>query len=288
MHSISISLLPRRSARRLPGLGGGFLLGGLASAFPPAPPHTIFGTLRDEYGGAITSTEARVLFVSDNGFQIETRVIPGLAREVNYEILVPMDAGIAPDLYRPDAMRPMVPFRLKVLIGGQIYLPIEMTGSLVDLGEPAGSTRLDLTLGLDSDQDGLPDAWKDMVIAMSGGGLSRADITPTGDIDGDGFSNLNEYLAGTYAWDSADSLALEIVATSPSVAVLEFLAINGRTYAIETFDDTHQWTEVTFRLQDAGLPGAERTSFFALDARVLRVEVAVEANAPGLFRLRVR
>ena len=286
MISISRSLFPSR--RKLIVVLAGLLAGSSGWAFPPAPPHTIYGMLRNEYGAAITSTEARVIFVSENGLQMETRVIPNLATGVNYEILVPMDAGIAPDLYRPDAMQPLVPFRLKVLIGGEIYLPIEMSGSLIDLGKPSGSTRLDLTLGLDSDGDGLPDAWKDMVIAMRGGGLTRAGIKPEGDVDGDGFSNLNEYLAGTYAWDGADYLGLEIVELTETHAVLEFLAINGRTYAIEGSNDAHLWSEVTFRIQSLDVPGVERMSYLATDARILRVEVAADTASQTLYRLRVR
>jgi hypothetical protein len=93
----------------------GLLAGSLVRAFPPAPPHTLYGLLRDEFGTPISSINARVIFTTESGLQIETRVIPNLATGVNYELLVPMDAGIAPDLYRPDAMHPTVPFRLKVL-----------------------------------------------------------------------------------------------------------------------------------------------------------------------------
>ena len=48
-------------------------------------------------------------------------------------------------------------FRLKVKIGSVTYLPIEMKLSKA-LGQAAQSTRLDLTLGEDSDNDGLPEA----------------------------------------------------------------------------------------------------------------------------------
>lgn len=285
---IAISQFPSRSRRRLLTVLAGLLSGGTALAYPPAPPHTIYGMLRDEFGGAITFTEARVIFETDNGSVIETRVIPNLAAGVNYEILVPMDAGIAPDLYRPEALQPLVPFRLKVIIGGQTYLPIEMAGSMVDLGEPAKSTRLDLTLGLDSDGDGLPDAWKDTVIAMMGGGLTHADIQPEDDIDGDGFNNRDEYLAGTYAWDGADFLALDIVEKSGTRAVLEFLAINGRTYSIEGSVDMKEWVEIPFHLPNVDSPGLQRTSYLSPDVRVLRVETDADAQMPTLYRLRVR
>jgi len=259
-----------------------------AFAYPPAPPHTIYGMLRDEFGGAVTFTEARVVLETDSGLRIETGVIPGLASGVNFELLIPMDSGIAPDMYRPDALQPLVPFRLKVIIGSQTYLPIEMSGDMVSLGEPAESTRLDLTLGLDSDNDGLPDSWKDMVIAMMGGGLTYADIRPGDDIDGDGFSNLDEYIAGTYAWDGADFLALDIKESSPTLAVLEFLAINGRTYSIEGSDGSNGWTEVPFSLPELSTGSEEMTTFLAPDVRILRVETIRAPDTTTLYRLRVR
>lgn len=260
----------------------------VAVAFPPAPPHTIFGTLRNEFGAALNRNDARVIFEADNGVIIETHVIAGLATGVNYEILVPMDAGIAPDLYRPNALRPQVPFRLRVIIGNQTYLPIEMTGSLRDLGKPAGNTRIDLTLGVDSDGDGLPDAWKDTVIAMLGGGLTRADIRPQDDIDGDGMSNFDEYIAGTYAWDSGDVLSLAILEVVGPRAVLEFLAIDGRTYTIEASSDLRTWQTVPFRLPAIDAPGIQRASFAATTLRTHRAETAHDPSKALIYRLAVR
>ena len=260
-----------------------------ASAYPPAPPHTIYGVLRDEMGDPMAREDARVVFESENGVTFTTRLVPGLAPGVNYEILVPMDAGITPDLYRPSAMSPLVPFRLKVIVGRQTYLPIEMSGDLRQLGEPAGSTRLDLTLGLDSDGDGLPDAWKDMVIAMMGGGLTRAEIRPGDDLDGDGFTNLQEYIAGTYAWDPHDRLALEILHVSEGRATLEFLAINGRSYHIEASDDLKDWQQVNFHIPAVDAPGVERATYFAHDVRRREVEVQSDPEQPVVaFRLVVR
>jgi hypothetical protein len=199
-----------------------------------------------------------------------------------------MDAGLASDLYRPNAMRPYAPFRLKVIIGNQTFVPIEMSGSLHSLGEPAGNTRLDLTMGLDSDGDGLPDAWKDMVIGMLGGGLTRADITPGGDIDGDGMSNFDEYIAGTYAWDGLDRLDLVIVEKVGSRAKMEFLAIDGRTYFIEASNDLRQWRQVPFRIPGEDAAGAERAAFLSPTLRILQIEAHSDPALPVVYRLGVR
>lgn len=279
-----------QSMRRVLWLAVGMatLLPVVLHAYPPAPPHTLFGTLRNEFGSMITRTDAMVIFQADNGVTIETRVIPGLATGINYEILIPMDAGIAPDLYRPNALRPQVPFQLKVIIDSQVYLPIEMSGSYHNLGKPAESTRLDLTLGLDSDGDGLPDAWQDMVAAMHGGGLSRADITASGDVDGDGMSNYDEYIAGTYAWDAMDYMSLQIVEKVGSRSVLEFLAIDGRTYFIEASVDLREWVQVGFRVPDLDPPGEQRASFLSPDVRFRRIEALSDPDKPVIYRLGVR
>jgi hypothetical protein len=259
----------------------------LAQAFPPAPPHMLYGTLRDEYGTPMSRTDARVVFESLSGAQIVTRLAPGLPEGTNYEILIPMDAGVAPGLYRPDAMLPLVPFRLKVIIGNRTYLPIEMSGNMHELGKAAGSTRLDLTLGIDSDGDGIPDAYKDMVIAMMGGGLTRADIRPNFDLDGDGMTVMQEYIAGTYPWDANDRLFLNILHYIDGKATLEFFAIDGRSYQIEASTDLVHWQHVPFRVPAVDAPGAPRLAFLAKAYRRTEIEVS-SVDGERFYRLRVR
>ena len=260
-----------------------------AHAFPPAPPHTLYGTLRDEYGTPLARDDARVVFETLSGTQIVTRLSPGRPGGVNYEIAVPMDAGITPDLYRPNAMLPSVPFRLQVVIGNQTFLPIEMAGDMRALGKQAGRTRLDLTLGVDSDGDGIPDAYKDMVIAMMGGGLTRADIRPDADLDGDGMTVMQEYIAGTYPWDPNDRLSLNILHYVDGKATLEFVAIDGRTYHIEATADMVNWVSVPFRVPAVDAPGATRAVFFANAYRRTEVEVpSGDGERPVAYRLGVR
>ena len=79
---------------------------------------------------------------------------------INYKIKVPMDSGATPELYQPFAMKVHMPYKIQVKIGFRTYLPIEMMGSLKTIGHPGGITRMDLTLGEDTDGDGMPDAWE--------------------------------------------------------------------------------------------------------------------------------
>ncbi len=261
-----------------------------AFAFPPAPHHEIYGIVRDQWGNPFAGGDVTITLVTDNGIRVTSTIVPGLEPGVNYRLRVPMDAAITPDLYRPNALMPLVPFRIQVRAGGATYLPIQMQGDYALLGQPAERTRIDLTIGTDSDGDGLPDAWKDMVIAMLGGGLTRADIRPHDDLDGDGMTNLQEYIAGTYPWDPNDNLWLDIIEVREEEIVLEFFAIDGRSYRIWGSTDLREWSPVQFHLPQIDEEGTIRASYFAPDARRLSVDVAKEElpGPAGYFRLQVQ
>ena len=62
-------------------------------------------------------------------------------------------------------------------INGRSFLPIELRGVSLNLGEPGGITRLDLTLGEDIDGDGLPDAWEKALMQPAGSLKTLMDLT---------------------------------------------------------------------------------------------------------------
>lgn len=260
-----------------------------ALAYPPAPHHEIYGQVRDQWGNPLSTGGAQIILETDNGTRITGKITPGMGPGMNYRLTVPMDAGVTPDTYRTTALKPLVPFRVQVRIGNATYLPMQMRGDYAILGEPAEETRIDLTLGADSDGDGLPDAWKDMVVAMTGGGLTREDIRPEDDIDGDGMTNLQEYIAGTYAWDSLDNLWLKILEVREQEIALEFLAIDGRSYKIWGSSNLEEWTQVDFHLPAVDAPGTHRASYFAPAVARMNVEVprSEVSDVPAFFRLQV-
>lgn len=143
--------------------------------FPPAPDHVILGMVRDEFGQPIELENVSVVLMPDSGGALRTSLVPELSPGVNYRLTVPVDSGATLDPYKASALQPRVPFQISVVIAGISYLPIEMQGNLWALGEPAGETRLDLTLGEDLDGDGLPDAWERALLA---GGQVLSDILP--------------------------------------------------------------------------------------------------------------
>jgi hypothetical protein len=209
---------------------------------------------------------------------------------VNYRLSVPLDAGLTSDAYKPTALRPLVAFRIRVKIAETTYLPIEMTGDFSQLGRPAQKTHLNLTLGEDSDGDGLPDAWERLLMAVVGLDVALQDIDPNHDFDGDGISNLNEYLAGTYAFDPQDGFRLNVVGMQDEKPQLEFMVVQGRTYTLLGSVDLRTWTPVNFRIPADGGNAASRPSYRATDIRVLRVEPlpASEQAVPNYFKVQVQ
>ena len=223
-------------------------------SFPPAPHHRIFGTVRDEFGYPLNAGPAIVYLETEAGIASYGSVVHGIAGDRNYQLSIPMDAGRTLERYQPTAQRPWVGFKLWVQIGETVYLPIEMRGELSQLGKPSESTRIDLTLGEDSDGDGLPDAWE----LANGGSLDA--LAPGEDGDGDGLSNLDEYLAGTHASDKENVLDLAIEDISGGSPRLSFTATRGRTYQLQGSADLSQWQAIPFSLSREEEPQWRHTS----------------------------
>lgn len=246
-------------------------------AYPPLPHHEIYGMVRTEDGEPVANSSAIVQLETQNGIQVSGFVVPLLDSGINFRLDIPMDAFIEPTPYVPDALTFMEPFKLKVIIGSTTYLPIEMSGDFSYLGQSGKTTRIDLTLGEDSDGDGLPDMWENIVISRLDADLVLSDINPEDDSDQDGMSNLDEYIAGTYAFDNRDFFALEIKEIKEDSLVLEFLAIKGRTYEIKRSTNLNTWDAVSFSVP---VVGAELIATYpANNTGLVQVEVPVEQNS---------
>jgi hypothetical protein len=263
----------------------------LCLAFPPAPYHVIFGQVRDEYGLPLTLANAQIIFSvestnSANRIEISGVITPNLEPGVNYRLNLPMDSLTRSDLYKPTALMPAAPFRLRVKIGNTTYLPMEMNANFANLGKPAGITRIDLTLGVDANNDGLPDAWQQLLRDILGPG---ALIGPNEDADGDGISNLNEYLAGTYAFDPSDGFRLNILPGSGGTALLEFMVVSPRTYTLLGSTNLVTWAPLQFRIPADGPTAPTLPYFQATDIRKLQVQpVFPPGPAPSKYFFKAR
>lgn len=257
-------------------------------AFPPAPHHVLYGIVRDELGNPIAAEDGRVILEAESGVKVDAPIALGLEPGISYRLRIPMDSGVTRDLYRPTALRPRLPFKMKVRVGSTVYLPIEMSGDFSVLGDPGKRTRIDLTLGEDSDGDGLPDAWERALLGQLDGDLKK--VNPGDDTDGDGLSNLDEYISGSYAFDKKDGFALTAVRPPGGSLLLEFMAIKGRTYTLHGSTDLVEWVSVPFQLATDPAGAAGRRSYQAVDVRKVQVRALPPEADSGmrLFKLMVK
>lgn len=257
----------------------------LAFAFPPAPHHTFYGVVRNDHGTPLGANAATIILNSDTAEIARVPVDPTIGPGINYTLRVSMDAGTIAQLYTPSAMRPTMPFTIKVEMSGTSYVPLEIVGKAWAIGQPGGRTRIDLTLGVDSDKDGMPDAWEQDIIDSdpNDGYKTLADVKPGDDADNDGLTNLQEYMAGTYALDELDGVAVEVINVSNGIAQLRFLAVTGRTYRIRSSTDNKTWVDQAFSVKPSGEDAIGR--YRAIDVRTLNVYVPWANSRGGFFQL---
>ena len=119
----------------------------------------------------------------------------------------------------------------------------------------------------DRDGDGMLDTWETQF------GFDPDDAADAfEDLDGDGWNNLDEFLAGTVPNDATSYLSLTIDRVVTDTVTLRFNALQGREYSIEYSDslDGNSWTKVRDLQPDADgdreetAPVSEDTGYFRI------------------------
>lgn len=262
-------------------------VGSPAWAFPPAPYYTLYGDVRDAYGDLLPAGDASViLFKGDKEILRELLTNPGKA-DHNYQLRVRIDMmRTTTASYSSIALHPDDAFSIAVKVDGQLFYPLEITQAPV-VGNPAERRRLDLTLGIDSDGDGLPDSWEESQLYLAGfqvgdDGWDLSLIDRDSDFDNDGISNWADYTAGTYANDHTTTLELKIKEIDTDKIRLEFYAIFGRIYRLEASTDLVTWTPIPFAFSEAERATATQTSLRSETTGVTQLYVS---RSNTFFRL---
>lgn len=161
------------------------------------------------------------------------------------------------------------------------------TDNRLILGDFTGGTfgdRFDVTIdhirfttgaflpnGLDTDNNGLPDAWEYHYFGV----LTGTD--PNGDPDGDGANNLKEYMSGTDPGNSASLLratGLDVESNLTEIRMtLRFDAVPSRGYLIEGSQDLAIWQNHTTLTADRSDMEVEVTIAQSALRHFLRVRV---------------
>jgi hypothetical protein len=261
-------------------------------AFPPAPYYTLYGLVRNQVG-QVLDVDGAVLILLKDDVEVGRTPITSPQVDQNYELKVRIDTNRpGTPLYTKNAVGAGGLFSLVVEMNGAFFYPIEVSGDL-NAGIGADRTRLDLNLGLDSDGDGLPDAWEQWQLYQAGLFPNGLGVWPIdlidhdGDFDGDGTNNYFEYVAGTFAGDAMESFTLAIKEKTASRVRFEFYGITGKTYRIERSADlgADGWTPLPFTV---GAPGAGETVYQASSVGVLSAFVIPDSDTKEFYRLTVR
>jgi hypothetical protein len=97
----------------------------------------------------------------------------------------------------------------------------------------------------DTDMDGMPDPWEQQFF----GGLAAL---PTADADGDGQSNLAEFLAGTIPVSAQSSLKIAGIAINAGAVDLSFPSVTGKTYRAQSSQGLSGWMDIGVATPSAG------------------------------------
>jgi hypothetical protein len=260
----------------------------IAVAFPPAPPAVVYGLVRDELGNPLGAGTGSVVFDSGTGVTNATTVAGQSASDGNYSLSIAMDSGVTSDTYKPTALMPAAPFRLKVVLGKQVLLPVEMQGNFGALGQPGSKTRIDLSLGVSSNNDGLPDAWKRAISQQLGLGLSPGQIHPGDVVPGTGLTFYQIYIAGTYYVAPTNGFALKMQGHDDVVSKFTFTGVKGHTYTVQAGSSLEHLAQVGFQVTSGNGNGPVVTTLVATNTSVINIQVPNSAftdPATGFFRL---
>ena len=219
----------------------------------PLPGFRYCGQVVDEDGKPYNGDAAAVIVMTVDGQEVHRcDLLLEPVNGCNYELEAPQYTGR--DAYRNFAVkRGAIPmFYLREANGTKI---LNAGGDIPPVGDPGDVVRVDFWTGTDADGDGLSDAFEQEMLDTCGGQFaSIAEIDPNADADGDGFSNLQEFIAGTDAtWSSDFFCADNAVIVSGKWMRLEFETTQGRRYRVSGSQALGQWSPAAASISPGGI-----------------------------------
>jgi hypothetical protein len=224
----------------------------LVAACAPAatlrPSAIVYGEVRDAYGIRLNDETQVSAFLGTN--EVARTTVGVYPEGANYRMAL--------DVYDPltaaaGQVKPGDIVSIRVKMGASFQPTI---GNMFFIAPGDGAcVRVDLIIGQDTDHDGLPDAWEQMVIANSGGAATNlAGVGPGKDLDRDGMTDDQEFWYGSFAFLAGDELKVDSLRLLNGRYTFRFLTVLGSTYRVEASPAlvSAAWATCSISLSDTG------------------------------------
>lgn len=244
------------------------------------PSVIVHGQIRDAFGVRLKSGADVSCFLGTN--EVARSVVGAYPEGENYRLF--LDVG-DPLTAAPGGVKPGDTVQIRVKMGGA-FQPLIGPASFAAPGDGV-PRRADFIIGTDSDGDGLPDAWEQMVIANSGGvATNLAGVGPGRDLDGDGMSDDQEFLYGSFAFLPGDALEFDRMKRGRDRSSFTFLSVAGAVYRVESSPTlgAPSWSSAAVALAEND---ALSTTEFPGNGNWITFFIAPSGSG-AVYRLRVR
>ncbi len=218
----------------------------------PQPMCIFYGQALDGFGWPYQNEGVVLLYHGTNevtSYEITQPLSPGVNFALNVYLY---DDAINTNAYVPYALRTGDVVTIKVEDSYGVKTIME-TNAVPPVGNPGDILRINVTAGVDSDGDGLPDEFEREMLAYSTNSAISTieDIRPEDDFDGDGVSNGDEYHSGNFAFLDYDYFRAESFSPAADGRLcIEFISVPGKAYSLMGTEDLTSgvWTNYPWAL----------------------------------------
>lgn len=257
-------------------------------AYPPAPGALFYGSVRDSFGEQFSLPNSWVVFRNGSTVIAKAEIRSGTRPGENYRVMLPLDMGHG-DAYVGEAIVPGVTLTIEARIGGLTYPAFGIRPKSSLTPNAAVPTRLDFTIGEDSDDDGIPDLWEYWQLDLLGiaGDDPRYTLETigVGDYDGDGLSDYLEYIAGTFSFLFTDTLDISFESVGADGWLsFKLVEADGLQYQMERSTDLSEWSAIPVTLD--GDRATFHETWTATTTQIRLIEFQRTGTGDAFYRVR--